>query len=70
MTRNPEPSCAEIDALPYMNVFLKEVLRLYPPSKYYLVVSSPGEDMLVFKSYSDSFPNMIGKLFAINMVVI
>ncbi|KAK7750628.1 hypothetical protein SLS62_007475 [Diatrype stigma] len=27
-----EPTCADIDALPYMNVFLKEILRLYPPA--------------------------------------
>ncbi|KUI56064.1 Cytochrome P450 4e2 [Cytospora mali] len=30
----PDPTCTELDALPYLNNFIKEVLRIYPPAVF------------------------------------
>lgn len=34
LSRSPDPSCTEIDKLTYLENFLKEVMRVYPPGKY------------------------------------
>lgn len=34
-TPGGEPSFAEIDALPYLECFMKESLRVYPPGRYH-----------------------------------
>lgn len=33
LSRSPEPSYAEIERLPYLENFLKEIMRVYPPGK-------------------------------------